>query len=84
VFAARVDRRRLKVEKGEKSHKRGKGGNGCEDGKRWNLLELSCACGREAGSERQSLKKSEKEKNLNVWLTGALTLRSASITYLIV
>jgi len=33
----------------KKERGRGKeNGNGCEGGKRWNLLELSCARGREA------------------------------------
>jgi hypothetical protein len=46
MVAARVDRRLPKVEEGEKGQegKKREKGNGCEGGKRWNLLELSCAC----------------------------------------
>jgi hypothetical protein len=45
-------------EKGARKEEREKG-SGCEGGKRWNLLELSCARGQE-GDGREALKISEK------------------------
>jgi hypothetical protein len=48
--------------RGEEEEKRKR--NGYEGGKRWDLLELSCACGREGGSGREAVKKSEKIERL--------------------
>jgi hypothetical protein len=42
----------MSKERGARNKKREKG-NGYEGGKRWNLLELSCACGREEGNGRE-------------------------------
>jgi hypothetical protein len=48
--------------RGEEEEKRKR--NGYEGGKRWDLLEVCCACGRKGGSGREALKKSEKIEHL--------------------
>jgi hypothetical protein len=67
VVAASVDRYRPKVNEREgKEGKRERSEH--EGGKRWNLLKLSYASGREGGNGRESLTRKRVNKS-NAWLT---------------